>query len=83
MVGRSRSRRVWLWKPSGPGTFAGLLVGKVRVQGLLEPVSIHWILVLVPAHWQAEPGHGVWLQCPGVPELMSDCCVELVPDTAD
>ena len=41
-------------------------------------------LVLVLAHWWAERGPGVWLQGPGVPELMSDCrWVGLVPDTAD
>ena len=29
-------------------------------------------LRLVLAHWQAEPGPEVWLQGPGVPELVSD-----------
>ena len=31
-------------------------------------------LVLVPAYWQAELGPGVWLQGPGVPELVLDHC---------
>ena len=38
---------------------------------------------LVPALWFVEPGPKLWLQGPGVPELVSDCWwVGPVPDTA-
>lgn len=30
------------------------------------------VLGLVPAYWRAEPGRGVWLQGPGLLELVSD-----------
>ena len=40
----------------------------------------------MPDYWQAEPGPGVWLQGPGVPELVSDRywgLGDLVPDTVE
>ena len=45
-------------------------------------VPVHQVLVLVQAHWQAEPSPGVWLQGQEVPELVSNhWWVEPVPDT--
>lgn len=39
-----------------------------------HPVLAHWlvekVLGLVLAHWETEPGSGICLQGPGVPELV-------------
>ena len=44
--------------------------------------AFHQVLVLVQAHWQAEPSPGVWLQGQEVPELVSNhWWVGPVPDT--
>ena len=81
------------YEVTGCGTLQGLRdsAGSL-VDGLRAPKT----LGLLPTHWQVKPGPRVtarllagraeswrvWLQGPGIPELILDCCGEgEVPDT--
>lgn len=71
----------------GPRAHAGSLVGRVWVEGIPGLVPNHqWVNPVPRASAGPKVGRGspeVWLQGPGVPELVSDCWwVGLISDTA-